>query len=200
MQKLMAITGRIEYNKDDFGGSLRNRCGKADEKGSKMKKRLKPENSSVPPPVKSDMAGLIVKMQHQIFLLEKKIDTLIGLASTRPVEAAHHPKPFQRFDQPHRQGEARQANDYRERTLHKAICADCNKECEVPFRPSGDRPVYCKECFSKRKAGSSFKANSDNRPREREFVQESHSHKHRRGESRGSDEKKKYFPKKRKKR
>lgn len=34
---------------------------------------------------------------------------------------------------------------------HKAICAECNKECEVPFKPSGDRPVYCKDCFSKRK-------------------------------------------------
>jgi CxxC-x17-CxxC domain-containing protein len=37
------------------------------------------------------------------------------------------------------------------REMHKATCADCNKECEVPFKPSGDRPVYCKECFSKRK-------------------------------------------------
>ena len=39
----------------------------------------------------------------------------------------------------------------RPREMHKATCADCNKECEVPFKPSGDRPVYCKECFSKRK-------------------------------------------------
>lgn len=37
------------------------------------------------------------------------------------------------------------------REMHKAICAGCNKECEVPFKPSGNRPVYCKECFSKRK-------------------------------------------------
>ncbi|MFC1666526.1 CxxC-x17-CxxC domain-containing protein [Candidatus Omnitrophota bacterium] len=37
------------------------------------------------------------------------------------------------------------------REMHKAICADCSKECEVPFKPSGDRPVYCKDCFSKRK-------------------------------------------------
>lgn len=35
--------------------------------------------------------------------------------------------------------------------FHKAICAECNKECEVPFKPSGDRPVFCKDCFSKRK-------------------------------------------------
>ena len=39
----------------------------------------------------------------------------------------------------------------RPREMHKAVCADCKKECEVPFRPSGDRPVYCKECFGKRK-------------------------------------------------
>jgi CxxC-x17-CxxC domain-containing protein len=39
----------------------------------------------------------------------------------------------------------------RPRQMHKATCADCKKECEVPFKPSGDRPVYCKECFSKRK-------------------------------------------------
>ena len=38
------------------------------------------------------------------------------------------------------------------REMHKATCAECNKECEVPFKPSGDRPVYCKECFSKRKS------------------------------------------------
>ena len=39
----------------------------------------------------------------------------------------------------------------RPREMHKATCADCKQECEVPFKPSGDRPVYCKECFSKRK-------------------------------------------------
>ena len=37
------------------------------------------------------------------------------------------------------------------REMHKATCADCGKECEVPFKPSGDRPVYCRECFSKRR-------------------------------------------------
>ncbi len=37
------------------------------------------------------------------------------------------------------------------REMHKAVCADCGKECEVPFKPSGDRPVYCRECFQKHK-------------------------------------------------
>jgi len=37
------------------------------------------------------------------------------------------------------------------REMHKATCAECKKECEVPFKPRDDRPVYCKDCFSKRK-------------------------------------------------
>ncbi len=35
------------------------------------------------------------------------------------------------------------------REMHSAICAACGKECEVPFEPRGDRPVYCSECFTK---------------------------------------------------
>ncbi|HUW67379.1 MAG TPA: CxxC-x17-CxxC domain-containing protein [Candidatus Nanoarchaeia archaeon] len=37
------------------------------------------------------------------------------------------------------------------REMHKATCADCNEETEVPFVPSGDRPVYCQECYQKHK-------------------------------------------------
>mgnify|MGYP001557939884 FL=1 len=37
------------------------------------------------------------------------------------------------------------------REMHKAVCGECKKECEVPFKPRDDRPVYCKDCFSKRK-------------------------------------------------
>lgn len=34
-----------------------------------------------------------------------------------------------------------------DRPLFKAKCSDCGKFCEVPFRPSGDKPVLCSECF-----------------------------------------------------
>jgi CxxC-x17-CxxC domain-containing protein len=34
--------------------------------------------------------------------------------------------------------------------MHEAVCAECGVTTQVPFRPSGDRPVYCRECFSKR--------------------------------------------------
>jgi len=33
--------------------------------------------------------------------------------------------------------------------MHSAICSSCGKECQLPFRPSGDRPVYCRDCFAK---------------------------------------------------
>ena len=37
------------------------------------------------------------------------------------------------------------------REMHKATCSDCGKECEVPFKPKEDRPVYCQDCFQKHK-------------------------------------------------
>ena len=39
----------------------------------------------------------------------------------------------------------------RPREMHKATCGDCGNECEVPFEPSGDKPVYCNDCFSSHK-------------------------------------------------
>ena len=35
------------------------------------------------------------------------------------------------------------------REMHKAVCADCGKECEVPFKPIEGRPVYCRDCYQK---------------------------------------------------
>ncbi len=37
------------------------------------------------------------------------------------------------------------------REMHKATCADCGKETEVPFAPAKDRPVYCRDCYQKHK-------------------------------------------------
>jgi len=33
--------------------------------------------------------------------------------------------------------------------MFSAICDKCGVECEVPFRPSGEKPVYCSNCFEK---------------------------------------------------
>jgi len=37
-----------------------------------------------------------------------------------------------------------------ERQMYQAVCADCGQQTEVPFQPRGDRPVYCRDCYSKR--------------------------------------------------
>jgi CxxC-x17-CxxC domain-containing protein len=38
-----------------------------------------------------------------------------------------------------------------DKEMHKVTCSDCGKETEVPFKPSGDRPVYCRDCYQKHK-------------------------------------------------
>ena len=37
------------------------------------------------------------------------------------------------------------------REMHKVTCSECGKETEVPFKPDGTRPVYCKDCYAKHK-------------------------------------------------
>ena len=38
------------------------------------------------------------------------------------------------------------------REMFPAVCANCGIETMVPFKPSGDRPVYCRDCFSKNRS------------------------------------------------
>ena len=37
------------------------------------------------------------------------------------------------------------------REMFTVVCAACGCETQVPFRPSEDRPVYCRDCFNKNK-------------------------------------------------
>jgi len=39
--------------------------------------------------------------------------------------------------------------DIFKREMHKAVCADCGKECEVPFKPIEGKSVYCRDCYRK---------------------------------------------------
>lgn len=34
-----------------------------------------------------------------------------------------------------------------DKEMFQATCSNCNKSCEVPFRPNGKKPVFCKDCF-----------------------------------------------------
>lgn len=43
--------------------------------------------------------------------------------------------------------------------MHKVTCDKCGKECEVPFKPTPGKPVYCDECFKKDRNSGSNKSN-----------------------------------------
>jgi CxxC-x17-CxxC domain-containing protein len=59
-------------------------------------------------------------------------------------------------NQPQRCRECRQARRThapeggltRPRPSFDAVCAACGVETTVPFRPRGDRPVYCRACYT----------------------------------------------------
>ena len=38
------------------------------------------------------------------------------------------------------------------REMFTAQCAECGKECQVPFQPTEGKPVYCSECFAAKRA------------------------------------------------
>jgi len=51
------------------------------------------------------------------------------------------------------------------REMHDVICSKCNSKCQVPFKPTGNKPVLCSDCFRKegggrdRDSGRSFSRN-----------------------------------------
>lgn len=124
-----------------------------------FKRRSVPVEPQDEPQVEPEVMDPIAKMQQQLNSLEAKIDTLIGQS-----------RPFQRYDNSQRFDRGSQESSFRDRSFSKAICADCHKECEVPFKPSGGRPVYCKACFANHQEGSgSFKDKFERAPREGAF-------------------------------
>ena len=54
-------------------------------------------------------------------------------------------------------------------TMHPAVCDECGKDCEVPFKPTSSKPIYCKDCFMKKDKSGSRTNNSGQY--EKEFVQ-----------------------------
>ncbi len=41
--------------------------------------------------------------------------------------------------------------DQQGRQLYNVKCANCGKQTQVPFKPTGDRPVYCRDCYMQKK-------------------------------------------------
>jgi len=53
--------------------------------------------------------------------------------------------------------------DRGDRQMFDATCSSCGKPCQVPFRPTNGKPVYCSDCFEK--MGGRSDSGSSDRPR-----------------------------------
>ncbi len=56
-------------------------------------------------------------------------------------------------------------DDFSEKQMFEVVCAECGKDCEVPFKPTTDRPVFCSDCFvkeDKSKPKNDFKVEFEN--------------------------------------
>jgi CxxC-x17-CxxC domain-containing protein len=58
------------------------------------------------------------------------------------------------------------------RQMFDAVCSNCGKDCQIPFRPTGNKPVFCSECFEKMGGSSGSRGFADRTPR-RSYFQNS---------------------------
>jgi CxxC-x17-CxxC domain-containing protein len=53
------------------------------------------------------------------------------------------------FNQDRRASGRKNYGEGGDRQMYQAVCSKCGKDCRVPFRPSGDKPIYCSDCFER---------------------------------------------------
>lgn len=67
------------------------------------------------------------------------------------------------FSRPSFGGSARGRDTGSSSETYKATCSKCHSACEVPFRPNGKKPVFCRNCFVRddaRPSGNSYEKQS----------------------------------------
>jgi CxxC-x17-CxxC domain-containing protein len=111
-----------------------------------------------------DLVTVMAKVAERLEGMENKLEQVIRQNSAISAAMAHTGQYVQRVEPSHNghehksehphsnQNHSQQNHNRHDRVMYNAICADCRRECEVPFKPTGERPVFCKECWAKRKA------------------------------------------------
>lgn len=61
----------------------------------------------------------------------------------------------------------RGGGDRDQREMFKTVCSNCGKDCEVPFKPTTGKPVYCSDCFETM-GGRSADGGRNERPERRD--------------------------------
>lgn len=107
----------------------------------------------------ADVVGLMNKIQAQLAVLDRKLDSFMTKSLTELAQAKAatmvKPAPVQQ-QQPQAPRFNNNPQQHPGRQMYDVVCFDCGKDTQIPFKPTGDRPVYCKECFTKRKAGGNM--------------------------------------------
>jgi CxxC-x17-CxxC domain-containing protein len=105
---------------------------------------------------KIDAEYLLFELQARFDAIDDKLDALSSRIAglSRTVSTERDPS-FKTQASVPKKPPIPQDRPPRERKMHKVICAECKKECEVPFMPKPGRPVYCKTCYSDRRKNSS---------------------------------------------
>ncbi|MGI6413078.1 MAG: zinc-ribbon domain containing protein [Syntrophomonadaceae bacterium] len=49
------------------------------------------------------------------------------------------------------------SRNFGERQMYQAVCASCGQNTTVPFEPTNDRPVYCRDCFQARRNNRNYR-------------------------------------------
>lgn len=139
--------------------------------------------NAVPEPQLPSLVEAMMKIADRLEALERKMDSVLGkigsiqnarqesFGQQRQNFNTHHHSQGDRQHRPqnhqnnYNQNQGTSGQNYNQggqamsRSLYPATCADCGVRCEVPFKPTGERPTYCKECFAKRKSGGNNQGN-----------------------------------------
>ena len=59
----------------------------------------------------------------------------------------------------------------REREMYRTTCSNCGKDCDVPFKPNGSKPVFCSDCFEKNGGENRRSNDRDYAPRRSNFEE-----------------------------
>ena len=110
-------------------------------KKSTASKKTKTESPSPSITADQDIVGLLTTLIQKLASFEAKIDTVLSRIPSQPSLAPPPKSPPISVNEQHN----------RPRPMYQVVCSNCGKDSSVPFKPSGDRPVYCKECFTIRK-------------------------------------------------
>jgi CxxC-x17-CxxC domain-containing protein len=134
-----------------------------------MIKKTKTAKDKKQKPAKISVEDLLGEVLARFDVIGEKLDTLLTKSSAILSTVGTEKDPgFKTEATVTKKFPIPRDNGPRERKMHKAVCAECNADCEVPFVPRPDRPVYCKSCYSGRRNAN----NTQNIPNRDEIVAE----------------------------